>query len=124
MMIMKSLYLLFISQFDAIVEMPFFRQNEIDLTELEFGNIEVNENKISISKDDMNMNMNTKSPGNMKIIKMISRKRWTSMWDGFRKPFAKVINLRIETNFGQTHGKPGGLVVFQNVRFGEMVLTI
>jgi len=74
-MIMKSLYLLSISQFDAIVEMPFFRQNEIDLTELEFGNIEVNENKISISKDDMNMNMNTKSPGNMKIIKMISRKR-------------------------------------------------
>ena len=74
---MKSLYLLSISQFDAIVEMPFFRQNEIDLARLKSGIIEINESKMSISKSDMNMNMNmnTESPGNMKIIEMIFRKR-------------------------------------------------
>ena len=72
-MITKSLYLLLIPQFDAIVGILFFRQNEIDLAGLEFGNIEINGSKVSISKDDMNMN---ESPGNTEIIEMISRKRF------------------------------------------------
>ena len=73
-MITKSLYLLPIPQFDAIIGMSFFRQNEIDLAGLESGNIEVNESKMSISKDDMNMDMD-ESPGNTEIVGMISRKR-------------------------------------------------
>ena len=72
MVITKSLYLLPVSQFDAIVEMSFFRQNEIDLAGLEFGNIEVNGSKVPISKDDMDMD---EPPGNMEIIGIISRKR-------------------------------------------------
>ena len=76
MMIMRSLYLLPVPQFDAIIEMPFFRQNEIDLAGLEFGNIEVNGSKMSISKGDMDMDMDTdESPGNTETIGMISRKR-------------------------------------------------
>ena len=50
--ITRSLYLLPIPQFDAIVGMPFFRQNEIDLAGLEFGSIEVNGSKVSIDKGD------------------------------------------------------------------------
>ena len=49
---MRSLYLLLISQFDVIIEMLFFKQNEIDLAGLEFGSIEINESKMSIDKDD------------------------------------------------------------------------
>jgi|SRR5208282_5343839 len=73
---MKSLYLLPVSQFDAIVGILFFRQNDIDLTGLKFGNIEVNGSKMSINKDDMDMDMN-ESSGSMKnpTIEMISRKR-------------------------------------------------
>ena len=74
-MITRSLYLLLISQFDVIIEMPFFRQNEIDFTELKFENIEINENKMLINKNDIDMNVNTKSPENIKIIKIIFRKR-------------------------------------------------
>ena len=55
--ITKSLYLLPVPQFDAIVGMPFFRQNEIDLAGLEFGIIEVNGSKVPISKGDMDMEM-------------------------------------------------------------------
>src|SRR5204862_3797771 len=55
--ITRSLYLLPIPQFDAIVGMPFFRQNEIDLAGLEFGNIEVNGSKVPISKGERNMDM-------------------------------------------------------------------
>ena len=75
--ITKSLYLLPVPQFDAIVGMPFFKQNEIDLAGLEFGIIEVNGSKVPISKGDrnMDMDMNMESPGNMETIGMISRKR-------------------------------------------------
>src|SRR5438046_2255246 len=69
--ITKSLYLLPIPQFDAIVGMPFFKQNEIDLTGLEFGIIEVNGSKVPIGKGDMD----TESPESMETIGMISRKR-------------------------------------------------
>src|SRR5208282_2522987 len=74
--ITKSLYLLLVPQFDAIVGMPFFRQNEIDLAGLEFGNIEVNGSKVPISKGDMDMDTD-ESPGSMEnpTIGMISRKR-------------------------------------------------
>jgi hypothetical protein len=74
--IMKSLYLLLVPQFDAIVWMPFFRQNEIDLAGLEFGIIEVNGSKVPISKGDMDMNTE-ESPDSMETptIGMISRKR-------------------------------------------------
>ena len=72
-MITKSLYLLPVPQFDAIVGMPFFRQNEIDLAGLEFGNIEINGSKVSINKDDMDMD--TESSGSMETLEMISRKR-------------------------------------------------
>ena len=72
--ITKSLYLLPIPQFDAIVGMPFFRQNEIDLAGLELGIIEVNGSKVSMIKGDMNLE---ESPGNMEtpMIGMISKKR-------------------------------------------------
>ena len=74
-MITKSLYLLPVPQFDAIIEMSFFKQNEIDLAGLEFGNIEVNGSKMSIDKGDMNMDMDMESPESMETIGMISRKR-------------------------------------------------
>src|SRR6266496_5107794 len=74
MVITKSLYLVPIPQFDAIVGKPFFRQNEIDLTGLEFGIIEVNGSKVPISKGDMDMDMD-ESPDSMEMIGMISRKR-------------------------------------------------
>src|SRR5438046_3995521 len=64
MVIKKSLYLLPVPQFDAIVGMPFFRQNEIDLTGLESGIIEVNGSKVPMVKGDMDMDME-ESPGSM-----------------------------------------------------------
>ena len=72
--ITKSLYLLPVPQFDAIVGMPFFRQNEIDLAGLESGIIEVNGSKVPMVKGDMEME---ESSGNMETptIGMISRKR-------------------------------------------------
>ena len=72
-MIRKSLYLFLIPQFDVIVKMSFFRENEIDLAGLETGIIEINESKISMIKCDMNLK---ESPESMKIsiIKMIFRK--------------------------------------------------
>src|SRR5271169_1200030 len=72
--IRKSLYLLPVPQFDAIVGIPFFRENEINLTGLESGSIEVNGSKVPMSKGDMDME---ESPGNMEIptIGMISRRR-------------------------------------------------
>ena len=78
--ITKSLYLLPVPQFDVIVGMPFFRQNEIDLAGLEFGTIEINGSKVPINKGDMDMDMDMdmdteESPGSTEIIGMISRKR-------------------------------------------------
>ena len=74
--IKKSLYLLPVPQFDAIVGMPFFRQNEIDLAGLESGSVEINGSKVPISKGDMDTDMDTEeSPGSMETIGMISRKR-------------------------------------------------
>src|SRR6266496_1921466 len=72
MVITKSLYLLPVPQFDAIVGIPFFRQNEIDLAGLEFGIIEVNGSKVPISTRDMNKN---ESPDSTETIGKISRKR-------------------------------------------------
>ena len=72
-MIRKSLYLLLISQFDAIVGMFFFRKNEMNLAELEFGIIEVNESKMSIDKGDISMDMNMdESSGSTEMIEMIT----------------------------------------------------
>ena len=70
--IRKPLYLLPVPQFDAIVGMPFFRENEVDLAGLDIGIIEVNGSRILITEGDTG-----KSPGNMEIpiIGMISRKR-------------------------------------------------
>jgi hypothetical protein len=55
--ISKSLYLLPVPQFDAIVGMPFFKENEIDLAGLETGIIEVNGSKIPITEGDMDIDM-------------------------------------------------------------------
>src|SRR5438045_7460528 len=61
----KTLYLLHIQQFDAIVGMPFFTENEVNLSELETGNIEINGTKVrlkdnlDISSEEMSNNMNT-----------------------------------------------------------------
>jgi len=53
--------------------MPFFRENEIDPEELEFGIIEINGSKMPIGKGDMDTD---KSPeDSMETIGMISRKR-------------------------------------------------
>ena len=38
--------------------MLFFKQNKINLIELKFENIKINESKMLIDKNDMNMNMN------------------------------------------------------------------
>ena len=48
--IKKSLYLLPVPQFDAIVGMPFFRENEIDLAGLERGIIEINGSQIPMTR--------------------------------------------------------------------------
>src|SRR5689334_15373665 len=48
----KSLYVLPVPQFDAIVGMPFFRENEIDLTGLELGIVKVNRRKVSLGDMD------------------------------------------------------------------------
>ena len=73
-MIKKSLYLLPVPQFDAIVELSFFRENEISLAGLETRIIEINESKIPMIEDDIDLE---ESPGNMKTltIEMISGKR-------------------------------------------------
>jgi hypothetical protein len=72
--ITKSLYLLPIPQFDAIVGMPFFRQKDIDLAGLESGNIEVNGSKVPMVRGEKDME---ESPESMEtpMIGMISRKR-------------------------------------------------
>jgi len=72
--IKKSLYLLPVPQFDAIVELSFFRENEISLAGLETRIIEINESKIPMIEDDIDLE---ESPGNMKTltIEMISGKR-------------------------------------------------
>ena len=73
--ITKSLYLLPVPQFDAIVGMPFFKENEIDLAGLETGIIEINGSKILMTEGDMDMDME-ESPESVEIptIGMISRK--------------------------------------------------
>src|SRR5271169_1122219 len=73
--IKKSLYLLPVPQFDAIVGIPFFRENEIDLAGLERGIIEINGNQISMTKGDMDPDFE-ESPEDMETptIGMISRK--------------------------------------------------
>ena len=53
--IIKSLSLLPVPQFDAIVGMQFFKENEVDLAGLEMGIIEVNRSKTSITDGDMDM---------------------------------------------------------------------
>ncbi|TMC19484.1 MAG: hypothetical protein E6J34_15270 [Chloroflexi bacterium] len=76
--ITKSLYLLPVPQFDAILGMPFFRQNEIDLAGLEMGIVEVNGSKVPMVKGDKDTNMDmNESPESTEIptIGVISRKR-------------------------------------------------
>jgi hypothetical protein len=72
--ITKSLYLLPVPQFDAIVGMPFFKENEIDLTGLEMGIIKVNGSKIPMMEDGMNTDESSEST-ETPMIRMISRKR-------------------------------------------------
>ena len=64
-----------IPQFDAIVGMLFFKQNEINLGELEFGIIEVNGSKVPIGKGDRNTDMDESPEDSMETIGMISRRR-------------------------------------------------
>jgi reverse transcriptase-like protein/integrase-like protein/gag-polyprotein putative aspartyl protease len=70
----ESLYLLPIPHFDAIVGMPFFIKNEVDLTELNTGVIKVNKGEVLL-EDTLEMSMkesldDTKTP----TIAMISKK--------------------------------------------------
>src|SRR5204863_323715 len=70
----ESLYLLPIPQFDAIIGMPFFIKNEVDLTELDTGVIKVNQSKVLL-EDTLEMSTkelldDTKTP----TIALISRK--------------------------------------------------
>ena len=70
----ESLYLLPIPQFDAIIGMPFFIKNEVDLTELDTGVIKVNRSKVLL-EDTLEMSKKelldgTKTP----TIALISRK--------------------------------------------------
>src|SRR6266513_884025 len=58
----KSLYLLPIQQFDAIVGMPFFTENEVNLSELETGNIEINGTKVRL-KDSLDISSEEKLNG-------------------------------------------------------------
>lgn len=53
----KSLYLLPVAQFDAIVETPFFKENEVGPAGLETGIIEVNGSKIPTTEGDMDMDI-------------------------------------------------------------------
>jgi hypothetical protein len=76
----KSLHLLPVPQFDVIVGMPFFKENEVDLAGLETGIIKVNRSKILTAEGDMDMDMEVdmeESPESMEtpMIRMISRKR-------------------------------------------------
>ena len=73
--IKKSLYLLPVPQFDAIVGMPFFRENEIDLARLERGIIAINGSQIPMTNGDMDMDCE-ESPVSVETptIGMISRK--------------------------------------------------
>ena len=56
--------------------MPFFRENEINLAELETGIVGINGSKIPMTKGDMDTDVE-ESPGDMETptIGMISRKR-------------------------------------------------
>src|SRR5205814_9997925 len=70
----ESLYLLPIRQFDAIIGMPFFIKNEVDLTKLDTGVIKVNQSKVLL-EDTLEMSIKellngTKTP----TIALISRK--------------------------------------------------
>src|SRR5437762_363442 len=70
----ESLYLLPIPQFDAIIGMPFFIKNEVDLTELDTGVIKVNQSKVLL-EDTLEMSTkelldDTKTP----TIALISKK--------------------------------------------------
>ena len=70
----ESLYLLPIQQFDAIVGMPFFMENEIDLSTLEAGVIEINGTKVRL-KDNLSISMEeTVDSTKISTIAMISRK--------------------------------------------------
>ena len=70
-----SLYLLPVPQFDAIVGMPFFRENAIDLAGLERGIIAINGSQVPMTKGDTNMDFE-ESPEDTETptIGMISRK--------------------------------------------------
>src|SRR5437667_7496430 len=70
----KSLYLLPIQQFDAIVGMPFFIENEVNLSELETGDIEINGTKVRL-KDSLDMSSEEKLNGIKTLtLATISRK--------------------------------------------------
>src|SRR4030095_4752419 len=70
----KSLYLLPIQQFDAIVGMPFITENEVNLSELETGDIEINGTKVRL-KDCLNMSSEETMNGMKTLtIATISRK--------------------------------------------------
>ena len=85
--IKKSLYLLPVPQFHAIVGMLFFIEYEVDLAGLESGIIEVNGSKAPMIEGDVDTNLK-RSPENMEtsIIEMISRR-------GLRRS-SNVIRLR------------------------------
>src|SRR5205814_116135 len=70
----KSLYLLPIQQFDAIVGMPFFTENEVNLSKLETGNIEINGTKVRL-KDSLDISSEEKLNGIKTLtLATISRK--------------------------------------------------
>jgi transposase InsO family protein len=70
----ESLYLLPIPQFDAIVGMPFFIKNEVDLTNLDIGIIKVNKGKVFL-ENDLGISMEEQLYGTkIPTIAMISKK--------------------------------------------------
>jgi Reverse transcriptase (RNA-dependent DNA polymerase)/Aspartyl protease len=70
----ESLYLLPIPQFDAIVGMPFFIKNEVDLTKLDTGVIKVNKSKVFM-ENELGISMEEQLDGTkIPTIAMISKK--------------------------------------------------
>ena len=71
-MITRSLYLLTVPQFDAIVRMSFFKENEVDTAGLEKRIVEVSGSKIPMAEGEINMKESLES---VEMIGMIPRIR-------------------------------------------------
>jgi transposase InsO family protein len=117
----KSLYLLPIQQFDAIVGMPFFTENEVNLSELETGDIEINGTKVRL-KDCLNMSSEETMNGMKTLtIATISRKTLKKELRYNRVNELYLVMIRQVSEDKKGKGKGISICSFKNKKIPEWI---